>query len=105
MDVATANVLPSRLQDKPSPITRRSAQITKQVPDITQYGYTMTKCEDDVDLWQKWYIYNSGNYKNNPLNIFGFTPGLHTIAIFEAWNGDDDTHNRLKLRDLMLGFW
>lgn len=106
-----AAVLPSVPLNVTSASPCLRAQASKQVPDVTQYGYIMA--EADPHAWSfpllgplvKWNVHNSGNYKTTVLNTFGYVKGRHTIAIYKAWNGDDDTPNRLKLRDLMLGWW
>lgn len=104
-----SKALPVPLLNINSNPLRPALQTTVEIPDITQHGYRMVKAGiDENGMTHKWNIYNAGNYNVNPLNTFGYTPApqiINTLWIYEAWNGKDNTPNRLKLRDLMLGWW
>lgn len=101
---------PSSIQirnSKRTTISHLSARgLPKQVLDITQHGYSFSPSpQSSCRRCHRWDVHNAGNYKTNSLDTFSYTDGTCTVAIHEAWNESDDTPHRLKLRDLMLGFW
>ncbi|ROW16989.1 hypothetical protein VPNG_01210 [Cytospora leucostoma] len=82
---------------------------TKQPPDITQYGYKMTSSgttDDPIPGTQLWTITSDASRRSDKLvDQFGWSKGRNVLFVKLAYNDDDGTPNRFKLRDIAVGWY
>lgn len=58
--------------------------------------------DPDIILWS---ITTDASRRSDKLvDKFGYKPGQNVLYVAEAWNDDDGTPNRLKLRDIAVGW-